>query len=213
MKNLSDLNLKNLTFRGCADEEHDQLSVFFKILNEIESENPSMVELGCCDAYYSIIFNKFFDNKNAFNYCIEINDDFLKIGMDNSKKNSCKNMLFFKGGIGDINYSSEHVMCDGIDDVEKYKLSYFLKKNKIDYLDVLHMDIQGTEVSVLEDIVENRLNEKIKYCFISTHHSDGIFGETYEKCHEILNNVNKTIYFDDKYRGGIGDGLIVLKFL
>jgi FkbM family methyltransferase len=213
MKTLDDLNIKDIIFRGCANEEHDQISIFTKILNDIKSNNPLMVELGCCDAYYSIIFNKFFQNKDVSNYCVEISDEFLKLAIKNSEKNSCKNMNFIKAGIGDLNDKSAHVICNGMGDVEKYSFNDFLIKNKIKYIDVLHMDIQGSEVSVLNDIVQNKTYDNIKYMFVSTHHADGKFQETYEKCHDILKNVNKKIYFDNKYQGGVGDGLIVLEFL
>lgn len=212
MKTLKDLNLQDITFRGCANEELFQQNIFINALNTIDKENPTMIELGACDAYYSLIFNKFFSDKNVKNYCIEISKEFLEIGKRNALNNDCKNIEFINAGIGEINKTSVHVLCDGMDTVDMYTLSDFIKNKNIDFIDVLHMDIQGTEISVLEDITRNDLFKKIRYSFISTHHQDGIFGPSYHACHKILENVSKKIHFTDEHNGGVGDGLIVVEF-
>ena len=212
MKTLSDLNLQGLTFRGCADEEFLQQELFIQTLNKIDTESPLMIELGSCDAYYSIVFNKFFRNKNVKNYCVEISEEFQEIGKNNALKSDSKNMIFITAGIGDLNELSSHVICDNIDIVEKYTFSDLLNINNIKYVDMLHMDIQGTEVSVLRDIIDNKLFTKIKYAFISTHPSDGKFGPSHNECLNLIKDINTEIYYNDEFNGGVGDGLIVLEF-
>lgn len=213
MKTLNDIELHDITFRGCADGELLQQKIFIDLLNNVTNDNPTMIELGACDAYYSLLFNKFFIEKNVNNYCIEISKEFLEIGRQNAIKNNAKNMHFINAGVGEINKTSGHVFCEGIDSVDIYTLSHFIEKNNIGFVDMLHMDIQGTEMSVLDDIVKNNLFEKIRYVFISTHSQDGIFGPSYSYCHKVLESIDKKIYFSNEREGGVGDGLIVLEFI
>lgn len=212
MKTINELELINIIHRGCAVDEIEQLNLFEDILHQIDSQTPTMIELGSCDAYYSIIFNKFFKDKDVTNYCLEINEEFFEIGLQNCKGNNCKNIIAIKAGIGDINEGTPHVVYNKTN-VKQVTLSQIVKEYQINYIDILHMDIQGTEMSVLEDIMNNKLYNNINYVFISTHGQDNKFPASHSICKKILEQCNVEYFYDDEFNGGAGDGLLVFKFL
>jgi|688.fasta_scaffold873018_1 FkbM family methyltransferase len=212
MQIINELKLVNITHRGCAVHEIEQLNLFERLICQIDSQAPTMVELGSCDAYYSIIFNKFFKDRDVTNYCLEINEEFFEIGLQNCNNNNCKNVVSIKAGIGDINESTPHVVYNKAN-VNQITFSQLVNEYQINYIDILHMDIQGTEISVLEDIVNNKLYKNINYMFVSTHHQDNKFPATHHVCKKIIEQCNVEYFYDDEYSGGIGDGLLVFKFL
>jgi len=63
-----------------------------------------------------------------------------------------------------------------------------MKKKNINYVDILHSDIQGYEYEMLSDIVPLLKENKIKYLFISTHSDD-----IHYKCIDLLKNNNYRI--------------------
>ena len=213
IKEIVDLNLQNMIYRGCAEQETIQQDVFMQLLKKIDNNSPCMVELGCCDAFYSIVFNKFFNDRNPTNFCVEISEEFLNIGKHNIKNNNCKNTHVLHAGVGKLNETSFHVVCKELNTVDRMSFNDYLLKFNIEHIDLLHMDIQGTEMSILKEMVDNKLNKKIKYAFISTHNADGIFGPSHDACLEILQSVETKTYFENKHEGGVGDGLIVVEFL
>ena len=142
--------------------------MFEKVINCIK-EGGTMVELGSYWSFYSITFNK--KIKNAINYCIEPSIDGLNIGIENSKLNNA-NLSFTHGYVGG---NFENVINPG----NLIDLNIFVKENNINYIDILHSDIQGNELAMLYSIENLLLEEKIKYLFISTHsnklHYDCLF--------------------------------------
>lgn len=86
----------------------------------------------------------------------------------------------------------------------------FLKYN-IEKLDILHTDIQGSEIFVLDEIVLKKL--PIKWFFINIHDDPGTkdyFGRgIYESCKNALDSIGVTYLFDNRTLGGYGDGLII----
>jgi len=152
---------------GCHEPAEERM--FQEVLKFIP-ENGTMIELGCYWAFYSIWFNKTI--KNAQNYCIEPSSDALEVGIQNCKLNNITNIDFTQGFIGKDNIS----------------LSQFVQDKQIDTIDILHSDIQGFEVEMLNDIVNLLKNKKIRYLFISTH-SDAL----HANCLSILNECDYRI--------------------
>ena len=63
-------NIKNnIRFQGGANYEDFQIKMFIEALNEIKTENPTMIELGSNDCFYSILFNKFKKSSYKILYC------------------------------------------------------------------------------------------------------------------------------------------------
>lgn len=133
--------------RGCHEPSEERL---FSYVLKCIPENGLMIELGSYWAFYSIWFNKTI--KNAKNYCIEPDENNLQIGIENCKINNV---------IAD--FSKGFISKNDI------KVSEFIIEKNINYIDILHSDIQGYEYEMLEDIVNLLDNKLIKYLFISTH--------------------------------------------
>lgn len=154
--------------KGCHEPAEERM---FKIIldninNNINNNSNIMIELGSYWAFYSIWFNKTINN--AKNYCIEPDIKNLNIGKKNAQLNNV-DIDFTQGFIGK----------------NKINVIDFMKKKNIDYVDILHSDIQGYEYEMLTDIVPLLKENKIKYLFISTH-SDNI----HYKCIDLLKNNN-----------------------
>ena len=158
--------------KGCHEPAEERM--FELILKDIP-ENGTMIELGSYWAFYTIWFNKVI--KNAKNYCIEPSLTNLNIGKQNCLLNDINNVDFTQGIIGKSQ--------DGYTSINL--LDFICTKN-IEYIDILHSDIQGAEFEMLQDITELLITNKIKYIFISTH-SD----EIHYKCIELLKQNNYRI--------------------
>ncbi len=139
--------------------------MFMKVLPFIK-EDGVMIELGSYWAFYSIWFLT--EKKKGKSFCIEPNRRCLESGKRNFKLNNLKGD-FTEGFIGENKIT--------IDEFCKRK-SIFSFKKPIEYIDILHSDIQGHEFEMLQGAAHLIKNKKIKYIFISTHsnqiHSDCI---------------------------------------
>lgn len=122
---------------------------FDKVLKHIKP-GATMIELGSYWSFYSIWFLKTIENGKSF--CIEPDQKCLSVGINNFKLNGL-NGDFTRGFIGNNNLNL---------------VDYFTEKN-IDYVDILHSDIQGYELEMLHQVSTYFSERKIKYIFISTH--------------------------------------------
>ena len=87
----------------------------------------------------------------------------MKIGIDNCKLNDVK-ADFTQGIIGNHR--------DDWPAVRQIKVPDFVLEKNIEYIDILHSDIQGCELGLLQDITPLLNEKRIKYLFISTHSDD-----------------------------------------
>ena len=143
---------------GCHEPAEERM--FQEVLSDIPS-NATMIELGSYWSFYTIWFNK--KIKNAKNYCIEPHYPDMKIGIDNCKLNDVK-ADFTQGIIGNHR--------DDWPAVRQIKVPDFVLEKNIEYIDILHSDIQGCELGLLQDITPLLNEKRIKYLFISTHSDD-----------------------------------------
>jgi hypothetical protein len=132
---------------GCHEPSEERM--FIEVLKRIP-EGGTMIELGSYWAFYTIWFNKMI--KNAKNYCVEPDLVCLKTGMQNCILNNViADFTHAFVGKGHLNIAT------------------FAKSKGIDYIDILHSDIQGYEMEMLDDIGELLDECKIRYLFVSTH--------------------------------------------
>jgi hypothetical protein len=123
--------------------------MFIEVLKYIP-QGGTMIELGSYWAFYTIWFNKMI--KNAKNYCIEPDIECLQVGMMNCAINEVQ-----------ADFTNAFVGKNNIN------VATFTRDKHIEYIDILHSDIQGYEMEMLADI-GGLLDEcKIRYLFISTH--------------------------------------------
>ena len=80
------------------------------------------------------------------------------------------------------------------------------KDNNLDIIDILHMDIQGSELLFIKDIIEYVNNKKILNIVIATH-----CYEIHKEIITILNTNNYEIIINEDYGTIGGDGYIYAK--
>lgn len=207
--------MKDIRIYGGAnsDAEAPQIEIFKKCLTEIKSENPTMIEIGSNDCFYSILFNEALDNST--NICIEISKDLLEAGKENVKLNELEGFNFILGSVGqaDIDYieleKAAHPHLHTEISKNKYTLKEIYDMFNLKRPNIVHMDICGTEIEVLTEILESNLD--FEYMFVSTHPYVAFTSPTHQKCVDILDKVGVDYLFSDEYRGGCGDGLIVCR--
>ncbi len=185
--------------------EPQEEKIFYEALKTIPN-SATMIELGSYWSYYSMWFNK--SVPNAKNYMIEPNPKKLAIGEKNFLLNNIDGIFFwaFLGKNSDknstfIDWDNKHYK------VPKICIDDFVKENNIEYIHILHSDIQGAEYDMLLGCKETILNEKIGYLFISTHG-----GDRHSKCINFLTNNNFHIVAEHSAEESYSaDGLIVAK--
>lgn len=204
-----------IVFQGGADQPSEQIQVdtFREVLKEIKSETPTMIEIGSNDCFYSITFNEAFSKSK--NICIEISQDLLDLGKRNVKKNNCEGFNFLWGSVGDADMAylelekAAHPTIYTAISPTKYSLKDIYNQFNLTKVDLIHMDICGTEIEVLTEILESNL--QVDYLFISTHAIQAMHSPTHQKCVDILTELGVEFIFSDEHRGGCGDGLIVCR--
>jgi hypothetical protein len=126
---------------------------FQEVLRNIEQDFPVIVELGSYWAHYSMWFLQRFSNGIA--YLVEPDIKNLNCGINNFKINNYSG-TFINEGIGK-GYSS-------VDSI--------IKNYKINNVSILHCDIQGYELEMLEECSVSLTSQSIDYLFISTHNQE-----------------------------------------
>lgn len=176
-----------------AVHEPQEEFVFQEVLKELP-DNATMVELGCYWGFYSMWFNQ--KIKNARNFLIDNHD-----GVERARANFKMNGLdaeFLEGYIGKPNDSSP---------IRVYNVDEICSIKNIEFIDVLHSDIQGFELEMLESMPEQFNNNRIGYIFISTHSN-----ELHYQCIAFLEKQNfKIVCQADLDNSFSEDGLIVAK--
>ena len=164
-------------------------------------ETANMIELGANWSYYSIWFNKVI--KTPSNICIEPILDNLINGKKNIELNGCQNMESIHGYIGStFERQTNFKNWDGqILKLDSYPLEKLINDTG-KYYDVVHSDIQGGELMVLE--TSKSVFDKIGYFVISTH------DDKHNKCLKVLKENNFTILIEHSIEESYSaDGLIV----
>ena len=169
----------------------------FQEVLKLIPESSVMIELGAYWSFYSMWFNQ--KVRNAKNYMIEPENIF------SGKRNFDINNLqgdFTQAYISDVsNYDKtiSHTPTICIDD--------FIQEKNIDFVDILHSDIQGYEFLMLQGAKDLIANFKVGYIFISIHSN-----ELHNQCSSFLEHYGYTLVcssdLDESYSW---DGLIVYK--
>jgi hypothetical protein len=126
--------------------------VFQTVLSQLP-ETPFMLELGAYWGHYSMWLKKV---RPLSSVClVEPDASNIIVGKENFKTNGLEGE-FIQDFVGRGFFN--------VDD--------FLDKKKLPVLDILHVDIQGYELEMLEGAERSLLAGRIKYCFVSTHSED-----------------------------------------
>lgn len=186
--------------------EPQEEKLFHEALKLLSSEEPVvMLELGGYWGYYSLWFKKQFSNSSA--YLIEPDPKNIVVGKKNFELNNMtatfeEYMISSESLTGqrfiDWDYNEHIVNTINIDD--------FAEKHNLPFIHILHSDIQGAEVAMLQGCHKLMSEKRIGYYFISTHRG------VHEKCLEILKNYDLEIIVSiTREESFSADGLILAK--
>lgn len=191
-------------------EEDIQIQIFNQAMNSIHSKIPCLIELGSggTDAsYYSIIFEQHFPNGLIINTEPRLN--LLENINVLWKDKFLQKAIFYHCYHGKILCPEYNIP----NTTPKKELSEIIKENNLNNIDILHIDIQGSETFVLSDLEKHNLLKSIRYYFVNIHTINGI--NTLDECKSILQKElkNHKILFESYNKGGHGDGLLVIENL
>ena len=172
--------------------EPQEERVFQEVL-KVMPPGATMLELGSYWAFYSMWFQKTVSDARSF--MVEPEEAGLKSGKENFEINGLKGD-FTRAFIGnEYKENSPPILT----------VDWILSEKNIPFLDLLHSDIQGFELQMLEGAANSFLQGKVGYVFISTHSNqvhDACENKLRDYGHVILHSIN----LDDSYSE---DGLIV----
>ncbi|MEJ7589525.1 MAG: FkbM family methyltransferase [Ferruginibacter sp.] len=130
---------------------------FGEVLKEIP-EGATMLEFGAYWSFYSIWFSK--TVKDAKNFLVEPDAFNMLYGINNFRINHIQGS-FTNAFIGKVSDTTGSTAVLNVDD--------YVTANTIEFIDLLHSDIQGFEYDMLLGATKTIAEHKIKYVFISTH--------------------------------------------
>ena len=134
--------------RGVHEPQEER--VFMEVLKDIP-DGGIIVEFGSYWSFYAMWFYK--EVKRARCYMIEPNHERLIAGKENFALNNMQ---------GDFT-------CAMVGGKEGICVDTFIREKAIDFIHILHADIQGAELEMLQGAKSSICGERIKYFFISTH--------------------------------------------
>lgn len=169
--------------------------VFQEVIKRIR-KNATMLELGSFWSFYSMWFNS--EVEGAVNFMIEPDKFNLGFGFRNFELNNLKG--HFTNAFISSKSSSETIpKTISVDD--------FVSMHNIDFIDILHSDIQGFELEMLKGAEKLIELDKIGYLFISTHSN-----EIHNDCLSFLISKNYLILTEIDLDNTFSiDGLIVAR--
>jgi len=190
--------IKNLKGHHEPQEEH----VFYQVLKHVHN-NATMLELGSYWAYYSLWFHN--NIENAKNYLIEPNKNKLELGIYNFELNGYT-AKSFNGFIG--KQSQEIGTFTDWDrtkhQIKQFSIDDFFKAEDIEFIDLIHSDIQGAEYDMLLGAKRSIQKNKIGLFFISTH------GNQHDICLNCLKEMGHKIIAEHTIEQGYAqEGLLV----
>lgn len=190
-------------------------------LKSEDNYSYTMIELGSNQAYYSLLFRAIIDgvknNNKCINVLLEPTPKFMESGKHHFSQNGFDG-FFESGCIG-------HYWCSHINwhdkSIPSYTIDELMSKYNISELDILHSDIDGNEIRLLETSKNAFKDKKIKYIFLLTHGTWSENEQSYkssiikngqdrhEVCKNFLKNCGYNLILESK-GGTVGfDGLLV----
>jgi len=179
--------------RGVHEPQEER--VFGELL-KLLPEGAVMLELGAYWAFYSMWFQR--SVRNARSILVEATAFNLEAGKANFALNEMSG-VFIHGCVSDRPGTTD-------DGTQSVSVDSLMLEHGLNHLDVLHSDIQGHELAMLEGAVATLGGQKVDHVFISTH----LTSELHRQCaaklaawgYHILHSIDLDETFSD-------DGLIV----
>ena len=173
--------------------EPQEERVFQEVLKKLPPKSV-MIELGSYWAFYSMWFLSQIPGGKTYLY--EPSYVNLQVGKANYAENKFE---------GDFNHAFIGGVVSKLDTPPILTIDYIVKDKQINFIDMLHCDIQGYELEMLNGAIESIKKDIIRYFFISTH-SD----ELHQSCLSFLIEHNYIIISEADVSNSYSvDGLIV----
>ncbi|MDQ3111496.1 MAG: FkbM family methyltransferase [Bacteroidota bacterium] len=185
--------LKMLMENGGVHEPQEE-KVFAEVLASLPQGEKTILELGSYWSFYSMWFLRSFPGSSAYMLEPELRN--LYSGKKNFRLNNFEGN-FFHLGIGDTENKNERITSPDI----------FCQKENIQFIDILHADIQTFELAMLNGSKSLLEEKKVGYCFISTHSN-----ELHEQCKSLLKANGFILVADANLDESYSfDGILVMK--
>lgn len=155
----------------------------------------TMIEMGAANAYYSLLFRHIVGKEKCINFMVEPIQWRCEMGRNEFKKNNCWG-IFYENGVGKKwEWNTE------TSDVASITIKEIMEKNRLDNIDMLHCDIDGSELEMLladRDVFESA---KIKYVFLYTHVGEPLFPpKLHEQCKDFFHKLNYDLIYEWRFR-------------
>jgi FkbM family methyltransferase len=197
--------------------EPQEEKVFYEVLKRVKS-GGTMIELGSWWCYYSMWFLKSTKGPRKA-ICCEPDPKNIKLGKSNMELNDFKigeDAIFYDAATGSkdkqkISFKNEY---DTQVNAINRTVDSIVKEQTIKDLEILHIDIQGSELHALQGALQSIKAGIVRFVFISTHHYT-ISGDPniHNKCLKFIKDHGGTIVAQHTiFESCSGDGLIVASF-
>ena len=199
-------------------EPQEELA-FHKVLEALKKDSSNfevqtILELGSFWGYYSMWFLKELPLSQVI--CVEPDPIHLEVGKQNFSRNELLGN-FINAQIGSKNESNSTFICvsDGVErSIETLSFSGVLDRAEIESVDLVHVDIQGSEIELLLDLPNVLKSHKIRFIMVSTH--DLVISgrpTTHQDCLKILEDNGAHIIIEHSVSESYsGDGFILASF-
>lgn len=146
---------------GGLGKHHDERVRFEAVCDSITKSNPTMLELGCFWALWSIIFGKKFPDAKLI--VLEARLMKLGVGLANLHANGLTATVHYNviAPVPDLPFRTPEITMDEI-----------FEMNKIEEIDLLHLDIQGSEAALYEEIFDMLIDSRISNVVMATHYPE-----------------------------------------
>lgn len=176
--------------------EPQEEKIFQEVLSAMSGDSPKvMLELGAYWSFYSMWFKTHFPTAECT--MVEPDRRNLVYGKRNFRINNFKGNFIHAGISGEKNKKQNITTVDAI-----------CEEQGIEFLDILHSDIQGYELEMLKGSKKMLSENRIGYAFVSTHSND-----LHQSCKAFLEDkynfkVIASANLDESFSW---DGILVMK--
>jgi FkbM family methyltransferase len=191
--------------------EPQEEMVFHLVLQRLR-EQPNMIELGAYWAYYSLWFKKCFPLGKA--HMFEPDAAHLDLGKRNFRRDGFDG--YFENVAGGLDANGKFY-CETAGEwreIASKSVDTICAEQNIEFLDVLHIDIQGFELNALVGAQKMIAQKRVRFVCVSTHHhcisADPL---THQRCVHWLEKTGAHIVCEHSVLESFsGDGMIVASY-
>jgi len=168
--------------------ENRGIKVFEEALSNLDKQNKdhyTMIELGSNNAFYSMLFKKILGPDKTINVMVEPHEKYIHMGPEHFEINNLEGYFINK------QIYNPNGWCDIHFDCESTTVDELMTEYKIESLDMLHMDIDSSELIALEGSKESLSNKRIDFLYVATHSQ-----ELHDSCKLLLEGCGYKLFFE-----------------